>query len=127
EGVAGEALREHAVETHESAFGIVAAERVQRVAGAVKGVDAVAAGPKIELASAGAEHAHAKATVLFEIAGYPILLFAADRKNAAGDGVTDDDVPVTADADFADWVVNGLVVVEGNRHEGRSGFAPRTF
>src|SRR5205814_10418057 len=96
ERVARESLPQHPVEAHQGALRIVAARHVQRVTRAVKRIDAVLAGPKIELTAAGAQHAHAQTAVLFEIMRNPAFLFAPRRKNAAGDGVADNDVPITA-------------------------------
>src|SRR5947207_15852810 len=80
--IGSETLRQHAIQADESAFGIIAAQRVQGVTSAVKRIDAVLAGPEIELAAARAQHAHAQAPMLLLITGNPRFLRAAGRENA---------------------------------------------
>src|ERR1035441_4134336 len=107
EGIGREALGQHAVEAHQRALGVVAAEGVQGVTGAVKGVDAGGAGPE-GVAATGAEHAHAEAAMLLLVVGNPGLLGAAGGEDAAADDVADDDVPVGANAAGGDGVMNGF-------------------
>src|SRR2546423_7063399 len=85
------------------------------------------AGPEIEGSSARAEHPHEEATVLFLIMWNPIFLFAARGKNTAADGVTDDDVPITANANVTDRIVDRFLIEQRNRHKRRGDVAPDTF
>src|SRR5688572_23797526 len=96
--VSREALREHAVEAHERALGVVAPEGVQRVTSAVERINAMLAGPEIELVPTGSHHAHEDSAVLFLKTRNPILLRTSRREDSAADGVADDDVPIAADA-----------------------------
>ena len=65
--------------------------------------------------------------VLFEIMRNPAFLFAPRRKNAAGDRVADNDVPVTPEPHLANGVMDRFMIIECDRHERRSGVPARAF
>src|SRR5207248_1491327 len=96
------------------------------VTGAVKRVDAVGTGPK-RIPTPRAQHAHAQSTVLFLVTGNPAFLGAARRKDAAGDGVADDDVPVAPNAGMQNGIMRRLFTKETNRYERRGRFAMNIF
>src|SRR5256885_1990849 len=108
ECVARKAWREHAIKTDEGALRIVRAQRMECVACSVEWIDSI--GPRPEgIPAACAQHAHTKTAVLFLIMRNPAFLEAAWRKDAAGDGVADNDVPIVSDARMQDGIMRGFL------------------
>src|SRR3954453_10697755 len=68
ERIARETLSQHAVKAHERSLRIVAAQRVERVAGSIQRIDAVTSRPKIDLRPSRADHSHAQTAVRLEVA-----------------------------------------------------------
>src|ERR1051326_1700201 len=114
ESVAREALRQHPVKADQSSFRIITPQRIKRVTCAIKRVDAMFTRPEIEFTAPGAQHPHAQAPMLFQIMWNPVFLLTARRENPARNRVTNDDVPITAQSDLTDRVMNRLFVVKRN-------------
>src|SRR3954467_8455742 len=83
ERVPCESLREHAIEAYQRTIHIIAAQSVQRIAGAIERVDAEIGIPIASHWSAGANHAHDQTAVLLLIMRNPAFFFTAGGKDAA--------------------------------------------
>src|ERR1044071_8577072 len=80
------AVRKHSVKAHQPPLGIVAAQRVEIVAQAIKRIRAMLAGPECVVVRAGADQPHAEAAVRFLVFGNPALALATG-KNPGAEGV----------------------------------------
>src|SRR5437899_2428245 len=119
ESIASETLRERAIEANERALRVIAAQSVHGVARGVERPDLLVAGPERVPAATGAEHAHEQASVFLLVFGNPGFFGGAGRKDAAGENVINDDVPVAADATVGDRVMGGFVGVKRYGNERR--------
>src|SRR5436190_5828004 len=125
ESVSREALCQHSIETYQGMVHIVASKCVQGITGTIERIDAEIGIPIAYQWPAGANHAHDQAAVLLLVVRNPILLNAAGGKDAAGNRVTDNNVPVAADAHIGNRVMWAFVRVKCNRHERRVDIALR--